>query len=234
MLIVGHRGAAALGPENTLRALTEGMKCADYVEIDLRLSRDGIPVVIHDATLERTTNGRGGVQDRTAAELQELDAGGGERIPTLAEAIELVRGRCGLVVELKETRGIEMICTVLRESGMERIGIVSFHTESLRKARTLLPVPTGLIFSRESGTALQAAEEDAIDWILPKYPLLTRTLVEMAHERGRKVIAWTLNAAPAIRRARDLGVDGIASDDPCTARRYVRDALPGGSGGNRA
>ncbi len=246
MLIVGHRGAAALGPENTLRALMEGMQCADYVEIDLRLSRDGIPMVIHDATLDRTTNGRGPVQDCTAAELQTFDAGSGERIPTLFEALGLVRGKCGVVVELKETRGVERICTEIQESGVERACIVSFQIEALRKARAVLPVPTGLIVSRENEAALQVAEQEAVDCILLKHTLLTRTLVERAHSIGVNVISWTLDTAPAIQRALDMGVDGIASDDPCMARRYVqaRDPAgerrvlsphgPPGSGGNRS
>jgi glycerophosphoryl diester phosphodiesterase len=85
MLIIGHRGAKAIEPENTLRALAKGMECADFVEIDVRMSRDNELVVIHDRTLERTTNGKGQVNDFTLEQLKELDAGKGEKIPTLKE-----------------------------------------------------------------------------------------------------------------------------------------------------
>ncbi|HQM56162.1 MAG TPA: glycerophosphodiester phosphodiesterase family protein, partial [Methanoregulaceae archaeon] len=94
MFIIGHRGARAVEPENTLRAMKTGMTCADYIEVDVRLSCEGIPVIMHDPMLDRTTNGTGSVNAHTLEELKSLDAGKGESIPTLEEVCRLVSGRC--------------------------------------------------------------------------------------------------------------------------------------------
>ncbi len=100
MLIIGHRGCN-LEPENTLRALAKGMEGADFVEVDVRVSRDNELVVIHDRSLERITNGKGMVKDFTLEQLKELDAGKGEKIPTLKEILDLVRDK-GLIIEINK------------------------------------------------------------------------------------------------------------------------------------
>ncbi|MDD1713112.1 MAG: glycerophosphodiester phosphodiesterase, partial [Methanoregulaceae archaeon] len=102
MQVIGHRGARSVEPENTLRAVREGMRCADTVEVDIRQTRDGVLVIMHDATLDRTTNGHGLIRTCTLAALQRLDAGKGEKIPTFSEVLDLVGGRCGLFAEIKE------------------------------------------------------------------------------------------------------------------------------------
>ena len=221
MLIIGHRGAAALAPENTLRALREGMKCADYVEVDIRLSGDGVPVVIHDATLERTTTGAGPVRAYTLRELRELDAGEGEKIPTLEEVLELTGGRTGLVVELKETEGVERIGTAIKESGMEKVIIVSFHAAALKRARAVLPAPCGLICSRSPEDAVKDALRIPAEYLLLKHTLLNTGMVKQAHENGLKLIPWTPNTTADMQRVIDMGVDGFATDDPCLAREIV-------------
>lgn len=113
MDIIGHRGAAAAAPENTLSAIRTGMECADYVEVDVRLSRDHVPVIMHDPTVDRTTNGSGRVGEFTAADLHLLDAGQGEQIPTLEEVCLLVGKKTGLCVEIKEPGSELEVCEVL-------------------------------------------------------------------------------------------------------------------------
>ena len=110
MLIIGHRGAKGEEPENTLRAVRAGMACAESVEVDVRLSLDGVPVVMHDPLLDRTTNGTGPVNEYTKETLQTLDAGEGEKIPTLEEVCSLVAGHCGLFLEIKEPGSEEQVC----------------------------------------------------------------------------------------------------------------------------
>lgn len=219
MFIVGHRGARALEPENTLAAVQRGMDCADYVEIDVRLSRDGIPVVIHDATVDRTTGGTGAVRDLTIEELQKLDAGKGEGIPTLREVLGRVSGKTGLIVEIKEPGIEEVVASVLMEHLPEKLFIVSFHDRSVATAKSLLPgAGAGLIFSEKREDPVRDAVRLGADAVLSRFDLLTDDLIREAHERHLLVIPWVLNGAEDIRRAYELGVDGFVSDDPCRAR----------------
>jgi len=218
MLIIGHRGARAKEPENTLRALAKGMECADFVEIDVRMSKDSELVVIHDSSLERTTNGKGLVKDFTLKKLRDLDAGKGEKIPTLKEVLDLVRGN-GLIIEIKEAGSEEKICAVIRERGFENIMLVSFSPHAIKNANKILPnLKTGLIFSIAFTNPARLALGIKANALLPKSELASRELVEEAHRHNLMVFPWTLNTEQEIKRAKDIGVDGFASDDPCFAR----------------
>jgi glycerophosphoryl diester phosphodiesterase len=223
MLIIGHRGARAVEPENTLRALRRGMECADLVEIDVRLTRDGIPVVIHDATVDRTTNGSGPVKNFTIEEVKNLDAGEGETIPTLQEVLDLVHGKAGLVVEIKEPGTEEIICSAIMDRWPERVLLVSFHPESVKLAKKLLPgVEAGLIYSQDIVDPVGLARTLRADGILPRWDRTSAEVVNRAHKEGLLVIPWTVNAENDVVKAVRIGVDGIASDDPCAARRYLQ------------
>ncbi|MDN5340013.1 MAG: glycerophosphoryl diester phosphodiesterase [Euryarchaeota archaeon] len=239
MLIIGHRGAKGIEPENTLRALRRGMACADLVEVDVRLTKDGIPVVIHDATVDRTTNGTGPVKGYTIDGLKELDAGEGEVIPTLHEVLDLVRGQTGLVVEIKEPGTEAIVVSALIDRMPERLFLVSSHPGSVATVKKLLPgVPAGLICSQGTPDPVGLARTAAADLILPRWDRVSAEMVEEAHSAGLLVVPWILKAEDDIREALRLGIDGFASDDPCAARRYlegltgehpVRQASPGGA-----
>ncbi|KAF5082969.1 MAG: glycerophosphodiester phosphodiesterase family protein [Methanoculleus horonobensis] len=239
MFIIGHRGARALGPENTLSSLRKGMACADLVEVDLRLTRDGIPVAIHDATLDRTTDGAGPVKGHTVEDLAGLDAGGGERIPTLAEILDLVRNATGLVAEIKEPGTEAIIVSALMDQMPERLFLVSFHPASVATAKRLLPgAQAGLIYSEEIADPVGLARSVQADLLLPRWDRISHELVKRAHAAGLLVVPWLLKTEDDIREALRLGVDGLSSDDPCAARRYleglagerpVRQASPGGA-----
>lgn len=197
------------------------MECADFVEVDVHMSRDSEPVVIHDRTLERTTNGRGPVKDFTPAQLKELDAGKGERIPTLQEVLDLVKDK-GLVVELKEAGNEDKICGIIKKSGFRNIILVSFSPQAVRNAKEMLPdFKTGIIYSRGMKNPVPLALGIKAGVILPKFELASRELVEKAHRHGLMLFAWTLNNEEDIRKAVEMGVDGFASDDPCFARQVV-------------
>jgi len=224
-LIIGHRGAGAIEPENTLRSLAKGLECgADLLEIDVRRSADGCLVVIHDRTLERTTNGKGLVKDYMLKELKGLDAGKGEEIPTLREVLDFVR-RAGarLIIEIKEVGTEQAIVQEVRGVGLESSAIfVSFDPGSVRKAKELLPeAGTGLIYSRPLGNPVGFAKSLRADILLPRFNLATRDLVESVHRHGLRVFSWTLNTEQEFRRALDLGLDAFATDNPCLAKKAL-------------
>ncbi len=150
MLIIGHRGARSKGPENTLIAIAQGMECADFVEIDVHVSKDNELVVIHDSSLERTTKFKGLVKDLTLEQLKELDTGKGEKIPTLKEVLDLVRGN-GLIIEIKETGSEEKICAVIKERGFENIMVVSFSPHAIKNAKEILPEELRIPIRRSQG-----------------------------------------------------------------------------------
>ena len=222
--IIGHRGARALEPEYTLRAVARGLRCADRVEVDVRLSRDGVPVVIHDPAVDRTTDGRGLVREIPLPDLRRLDAGKGERIPILQEVLDLVGHRGGVVVEAKEEETVPQICQLLQGYGLGDVMVVSFHASAVIEAKELLPgVATGLIVSGPEGDPVEMAIRAGAGMVLPRQDLLTEALVRHAHEKGIRVISWTINTAEEARRAVALGADGFATDDPCAARGWMRD-----------
>ena len=221
MFIIGHRGARAVAPENTLRAISRGMGCADAVEVDVRLSRDGVPVIMHDETVDRTTNGSGPVHGYTLEELKQLGAGAGELVPKLEEVCSLVKEKCGLVVEIKEPGSEAPICAILQENLPRDLVIVSFHPECIIAVKALLPgVRTGIISSHHALDLPALAGNIGAEVVLPKFDLVIPDLVRECRERGLLVIAWTLNTEDAFRRAQVLGIDGFATDDPCAAAHY--------------
>ncbi|WFN35597.1 glycerophosphodiester phosphodiesterase [Methanogenium sp. S4BF] len=223
MFIVGHRGARAVHPENTVSALKEGMRCADFVEIDIRLTRDHIPVILHDATLDRTTDGSGPVGGRTLWEVQMLDAGDGLPVPTLRDVCDLCLSSCGIVAEIKEPGSEGVICSILREYDPDPFWIVSFHSESIREAKRLLPcVKTGLICSTDCADPFASVHAAGADAILPRTDTVTQEFTTEAHRQGLSVVIWTVNSPEAYRRAAAWDADGWVTDDPCSLRAWAK------------
>lgn len=222
--IVGHRGARAVAPENTLRAIRTGMKCADYVEVDVRLSHDGIPVLIHDARLERTTSGTGQVNDLRLKDLRGLDAGDGEKIPTLEEVVPFVlhEGK-GIFIEIKEPGSEKIVSEVLSNFQKGKIICVSFHSESLEVMKSYLPdLKTGIIISNNHRDHHFEEKRLIYDFILPRKDFLSIEFVRKAHDSGMQVIPWTLNIKTELKRAISIGIDGVITDDPCNTLRIIK------------
>ena len=234
MIVIAHRGASAVAPENTLAAFREAVRVgADLIELDIRLSRDGEVVVFHDRDLSRTSDGTGPVEDKTLAELKRLDAGShfsedftGERIPTLEEVIQdLLPGRIGLCIELKIDKGREEIRTELVDRALEllertrfkeRVILASFDRDSLRISKACRPeIQTGLIFNKDE-VWTECAEEGyaGIDVLSARWNIVTASRLRAAHRGGRKVIVWTIDRDMELDRVLPLGVDGIASNNP--------------------
>lgn len=221
MFIVGHRGAKMEAPENTLKAIRIGMRCAEFIEVDVRLTLDRIPVIMHDPGVDRTTDGEGLVRDMTYEELHNLNAGDGERVPSLSEVCRLVNGECGLFIEVKEP-GTEMeICAVLDHESISPAWVVSFHSSVLETVSELLPgTPTGLIFPRPIPGVVEIARRKKIHGILPRFDIAEPELVASAHSSDITVVPWTLNDTGEWERAAGSGVDGFATDRPCSAKKW--------------
>jgi glycerophosphoryl diester phosphodiesterase len=224
MRIVAHRGARAEEPENTLRAIKRAAECgADLVEIDLRQSKDHELVVIHDATLERTTSGSGLVAAQTLQQLQGLDAGKGEHIPRLSEVLSFVDHLgIGLVLELKEPGIEEAVVHEVVSGGMaQSVIIASFFHPALLTVKAHAPrVKTGIILSSLPVYPVHVALDARAEIIFQRYPRLTRDYVDAAAKHGIEIYAWVINTREDFERAEALGVAGIATDNPClfTAR----------------
>jgi glycerophosphoryl diester phosphodiesterase len=238
-LILGHRGASAYAPENTLAAFRLAREQgADGVELDAKLSADGFVIVMHDATVDRTTNGTGKVSALTYYELRRLDAGGwynqsfrGEPIPTLEEVFAAV-GRDLLVnVELTNYTTLtdklpEKVAALVIRMDLERQVIFSsFSPPNLVKIHTFLPAaPLALLTPAGAVGALSrfllggSVPKEALH---PHYADVTASLVERYHKKGRKVNVWTVNDAQEMRRLQALRVDAIITDDPLLARQTL-------------
>ena len=149
VIVTGHRGAAGLEPENTIRSFQRALALGvDQVELDVHLTHDRELVVIHDETLDRTTNGRGPVHAVTLAEIQTLDAGKGERVPTLQEVIDVVKGRAVLQIELKGLGVEEAVVQAVEANQMvDAVVVTSFRHYMVRRMKALNPrVSTGVLF----------------------------------------------------------------------------------------
>ncbi|MFC8684945.1 glycerophosphodiester phosphodiesterase [Brevibacillus porteri] len=214
-ICMAHRGWSGKAPENTMTAIRLALAepAIKAMEIDVQLTRDGVPVLIHDFTLERTTNGHGLVMDHTLAELRELDAGSwfgdkfsGEKIPTLEEVLIAVKGRCTLNIELKATSemypGIaEKVLALVEKHGMKQeVYLTSFDHDLIRHVRTLdQEVQTGLIVYGRPVLMLEQMEAAGATILSMGYPFLTRELTVAAIEKGYQVFAWTLDDPKHIR-----------------------------------
>ncbi|GAA3083607.1 glycerophosphoryl diester phosphodiesterase [Kribbella aluminosa] len=218
MIITGHRGALGTEPENTLRSFRRAVADGcDEIELDLRVSADGELVIMHDATVDRTTSGTGEVAALTLAELRALDAGSGERIPTWAETTAAVDVR--IQAEVKAVAAVPLIARSLKSdpSLAARTLVTSFHPEILLAIREAFPeVETGHIFGRtpEAPEVITRTRAAGATWSLCGIADLTADRVAELRAAGLKVTAWPVPDAAALAQATVLGVDGITTDNP--------------------
>lgn len=216
MLKVGHRGAKAYEPENTLRSFKKALEFGvDAVELDVRRTMDDEIVVIHDSRVDKTTNGEGLVGELTLKEIKQLVTEKGERIPTLEEALDFLEKKVKILIELKETGLEKKVLNLVHEKGLEKnVIIVSFLEEALRKVRELDDeMETGLIYARHRNP-IKTALELRTNYLLSLYRFTHTSNVKKAHENGLKIIAWTINKREEVSEFAKKGVDGIASDKP--------------------
>jgi glycerophosphoryl diester phosphodiesterase len=226
-MIMGHRGAAALEPENTLRSVSRAIEIgADAVEIDVRLTRDGELAVIHDATVDRTTDGSGPVRAFSLGELKALDAGKGERVPTLQEVLDLVGNRVTIVVELKEEGTEKKVVELLRKNRLEENAyVISFwHSAVLAAKKMYSRIRTGVLLVGcpvDAGVATRAQA----DAVVMRYSFVNQDFVLTAHQEGLKVFVWNIDDRSLLRPFVEMRVDGIASNDPRVLVDYFRNRV---------
>jgi len=231
-----HRGASGQAPENTHAAFAAALDLGvDAIELDCQLSADGELIVIHDETLDRTTDGLGPVAARTWAELAVLDAGAwrgpqfrGERIPRLADVLEQVHGRALLNVEIKSARDVgaieaKLAALTTARAAVEWILFSSFHEAAVRNLRAAAPAAAiGVLWDRRpASAALDLAAALDARCIIPARRLVDARLVDAAHARDLGVWVWTVNEVPEMRRLLALGVDALFSDYPDRFRAVV-------------
>lgn len=231
-VIFAHRGASVHAPENTLAAFELAIeRGADAIELDAKLSADGHAVVIHDATVDRTTGAHGRVKDLSLAHLRSLDAGSffearfhGGKIPMLEEVFEAVGRRTFINVELTNYNSprdhlAETVCMLVKKFNLQnRVLFSSFFASNLAKARGLLPeVPCGLLAMPGLLGAWGRSFGFTFGSYLALHPSLadaTHQQVQRVHRLKRRVHVWTVNAADDMQRLFNWGVDGIITDDP--------------------
>jgi len=248
--LIGHRGARGVAPENTLPALEHGIGVgADAIELDVHRTRDGVIVVIHDPTLERTTDGEGSVADHTLAELKELDAGfhftpddgrtypfrgRSVRIPTIDEAFETI-GDLPVIVEVKSVHaGVALAGWLRGRPEAERIALGGFERRFVEPAAELVrwrsPTEEELrrfVLAGKIGLGLHFAPNADALMVPEKHKgirVVSRGLIRRCHSLGIGVYVWTVNRPGDMRRLLEWGVDGLISDYPAILRRVLEES----------
>lgn len=202
-------------PENTLRSFVHAEQAGmDLIELDLHLTKDGALAVMHDAEVDRTTDGKGPIAEKTLAELRELDAGQGERVPVFEEVLDAVRSP--LQAEIKDVAAARTLAEVMRRRDLvDRVEVISFHDEAIAEIAQLVPgVRTALVASRWGGDLVDRAKAVGATRLVLNVRRITLELVERAHAEKLTVVGWVVNTQDHLRLARGLGLDGATTDFP--------------------
>lgn len=225
MLKIGHRGAKGYAPENTLASFKKAIELGvDAIELDIQSCKSGELVVMHDDAVDRTTDGNGFVKKLKLKELKKLDAGMGERIPTLEEVLELADRRVKVNIELKGPKTAKPVMKLINEytnkNGWNEDDFIisSFSRRELKEARALNPmIRLGVLISKPrliDRWSFRFAQKIRANFIGPKKYLVTKRFVRKARNHGLKVFVWTANDPKDIKELIKAGIDGIFSDYP--------------------
>lgn len=230
-LLGGHRGNPAEHPENTMRSFRSAIAAGcDLIECDVHLSSDGRLVVIHDHTLDRTTNGSGLVHDYTAAELRRLDAGEGEKIPLLQEVVELAIGKVGLVIEIKQVPPLyngleEKLLNMLRQLGaVPECAVVSFNHQAIHQLRKMeAGLQLGILEGARPMNPARLMTEAGADVYSPHWGAADPQVVKEIHGAGGAVAVWPVDDETAIAWCRYCKPDSIFTNRPKEVGAALRD-----------
>jgi glycerophosphoryl diester phosphodiesterase len=221
MLIIGHRGARGYAPENTLRSFKKAVGLgAQGVELDVHLSKDKKLIVIHDNDVSRTTRGKGLVSQITLEEIKKIDAGSGERIPTLEEVIDLLAGKNILLnIELKGLGTVVPAVKLIEQKRItNQVVISSFLYNKLRIAKNLNPkIKTGILIRklpRRLADFLKLAKTHHADGFHIRHNFLKKKYLAAAHQNNLYIWAWTVNSSREIKKFKSWGVDGLITNYP--------------------
>jgi glycerophosphoryl diester phosphodiesterase len=222
MLKIGHRGAKSLEPENTLLSFQKAIEIGvDGIELDVRLTSDGELVVIHDETIDRTSNGNGFVNQFTLKEIQKFRIHTTQEIPTLKAVLELVNRKCFINIELKELETAEKVVALIEDFVTNKnwnysdFLVSSFNWHAIQNVRFLnSDIPIGVLTESDLEMAFTFAKFLKATTIIAHYLLLNEADVDEIQEAGIKIFAWTVNEKEAIEKMKTLKINGIISDFP--------------------
>jgi glycerophosphoryl diester phosphodiesterase len=245
-LVIAHRGDSAHRPENTLASIASALELgAVAIEMDVQLTRDGHVVVLHDPTLDRTTSGRGDVRELTLAEVRAVSAGypgrfgdawAGERVPTLAEALSLLRERARAMIEIKAESvtadaagGVEALTVAeVRRLGMAaEVALISFDQRAIVRARELAPeISRGRIFGHTSAEeVLEDARASGSQIVMPHKSQLSDALVAAVRGAGLKLATWVVDEPEELRQLKHFELYGVGSNRPGVLIDAIADGL---------
>lgn len=222
LLTFGHQGAGGYEPGNTLRSFRKALEFKlDFIELDIARCKTGEIVAIHDATVDRTTNGKGFVADKTFQELRALDAGKGEKIPTLQEALDVVDRKTNVNIEIKGEGVAQTVVDIIEQYikdkkwSYDNFLISSFNHHELEIIHSVCPhIKLGAVVAGIPITYAECAVKVNAYAIHLSKEFITKVFVDDAHQRGLKVFAYTINDRNYLDKVRALGVDGIFTDFP--------------------
>src|SRR5262245_30632926 len=217
VLRIGHRGAAGHAPENTLAAIQRVIELgADFVEIDVRCTADGTLVALHDATINRTTNGKGRIDSLSLPEVRAFDAGNGERIPTLEQVLNVAAGKAGLMLELKVGGIAHKTVQAVRKAGFQAPVIyASFLHDELTAVRSVDPKAALMVlFDKLPRAPAAHAMQYRPAYVGLRHDTASRRLVDAFHQENLLVCVYTANSTGDIKHALSVGVDGVISNFP--------------------
>lgn len=236
VLIVGHRGALGLAPENTMASFQKGLETGcDLIETDIHLSRDGALILMHDGDVSRTTDGKGRIKDMTLEEIRRLDAGSwfgerfrGERVPVLGELLDWAKKRIPVVIEVKgdprPAKGIEaaLLAELHRHGVVEDVMVIGFHHDCLKRIKQMEPsITVGLTYSCRLADTVGAARATGASSIRPRWDYWDAQLVEECHEAGLTAHAWIANDEERTAYLVEMGIDSLGVDFPDRVRPYL-------------
>ncbi|WP_180960325.1 glycerophosphodiester phosphodiesterase [Neobacillus cucumis] len=233
---IGHRGAAGYSPENTFASFHKALLLGvDYLELDVQMTKDSELVVIHDATVNRTTNGKGKVRDFTLKEIQTLDAGSwfdpkfcGEKVPSFCEVLDEFAGKVGILLEIKNPNlypGIEekiadeLIKRDLTHHEGPQVIVQSFDQQCLKRFHQLIPsIQIGVLLKKITGKGISTKEllsfSSYVSFVNPKITMVNQRLISKIHQHGFKTFIWTVRRRNEVNLLKHLRVEGIISDYP--------------------
>jgi glycerophosphoryl diester phosphodiesterase len=223
--IMGHRGAPAYEPENTLRSIRAALAMGvSAVEIDIQLTKDDELAVIHDSTVDRTTNGTGAVRDFTLADLQRLDAGKGETIPSLAEVVEEVAGKLHLIIEVKHPEAAPALLHFSQTRDIfDQTHVISFWhpvVRALREKESRLR--TGVLMVGCPADPAGLARAALAEALVLHYAYVTPELANAARAAGLQVYIWNIDDVETLKPYLNMNLDGVGSNRPDVLVAYIR------------
>ena len=204
-------------PENSISAIKKAVEMnSDMIEIDARITKDNEIIIMHDSTVDRTTDGEGYVKNMNLEDIKKLKVYKKEEIPTLQEVINIVKGKCKLNIHIKEKRETDKILKIIKDNDFHgKVLISSFNEKILKYVKEIdSRIKTGYLFRRPTPFYIDIGKRIGADYLHPLYKVITKRMVTRAQKYGFKVNVWTLKNKKSILNSKLLGVDGLITNDP--------------------